>query len=206
MKHIWGLVGSAGGAGCNPEQWAIKGYLRSVALMKVRMKLAAEKTQQIVFLQPAIASKFCLQRRRHQCTHNYVTALQLMFAGNIGSAIARSFRDGTGMCNDAVFNQLRSMSLHELHFFDTIYNEAHDPAKCFRTYDIDANRSGHLGVPRVGSRIFVRGVPDSPPMLIQLMVGRNQTRGRDKRGDQEGDKMSRETDKLIHNNNNNNNR
>jgi hypothetical protein len=30
MKSIWGKVGQAGGSGGNPEEWAIKGLLRSI--------------------------------------------------------------------------------------------------------------------------------------------------------------------------------
>lgn len=31
MKSFWSAVGVVGGAGCNAEEWAVKGYLRSLA-------------------------------------------------------------------------------------------------------------------------------------------------------------------------------
>lgn len=42
MKAIWGAVGVTGGAGGNPEEWAIIGYLRSLALLEARYDLDEE--------------------------------------------------------------------------------------------------------------------------------------------------------------------
>ena len=169
MKGIWGLVGCTGGAGCNPEEWALKGFLRSLALLKVRMLLADEKLRKNVFLQPVIARKWRLVHHKHQRTNHYINALQLMFAGNIGVAVQQAFRDFNYPCKK-VIEKVRSVSLHKLHYFDAVYNVAEDPNKFFRTYVADYGRSSHLGVPRIGSRFFVTGAPRLLPMMIIMEV------------------------------------
>jgi hypothetical protein len=169
MKGIWGLVGSTGGAGCNPEEWAIKGYLRSFALVKVRMALADERTRRTVFLQPAIARKWRLVHHLHQRTIDYINALQFLCAGNIGVAIQQAFRDLDYPCKE-VIEKARSVCLHNLHYFDAVYNAFEDRKKYFRTYAADFSRSNHVGVPRIGSRVFVTGAPKLPPMMITIVV------------------------------------
>ena len=165
MKGIWGLVGVSGGSGCNPEEYAVKGFLRSLALLEFRMQLAEERSLKTRHICPK-NTKFKLFLPGD--SGKYITDLQLMFAGNIGAALARAF---STVCHDeSLIGEVRSVSLHRLHFFDALGVAGEDSSKFFRTLEADWRHINHLGVPRNGCRIYVTGATGLPSMLVTMTV------------------------------------
>jgi len=176
MKSLWGAVGAAGGSGANPEKWAVRGFLRSLSLLKHRMAISEKSRLYDIFLQPKICPQFQFPFPRNTLTltKTYIALLKYMFAGNIGVALQQAFRARECSKNEKVINQVRSMPLQQLHFFDVLRIDGEDPSKKFRTHVADTRFINHRGVPRVGSNIFVKGISGMPSLIIKMMVGISQ--------------------------------
>lgn len=175
MKSFWSAVGVVGGAGCNAEEWAVKGYLRSLALLKFRMTMEDSARANKLFLQSPICPKFHLDREINGATkEKYMAILRYMYGGNIGLAIARAFST-CGTWDEDVVASVRSVELPKLRYLEALRLAAGDPSKMFRTYFADARAARQTGgrpgrVPHVGSNFFVTGAAGHDPMLIRMQV------------------------------------
>ena len=174
MKGIWSKVGAAGGAGCAPEEYSIRGYLRTVALLKVRMALMDEKRRATVFIAPAISNKFELHQQataQSAAKDTYISVLKYMYAGNVGAAVAEAFDKGvTADWKEATIKQVHGIDLRQLQYFSRLATSRDDPSKFFRTYPADMKLLNCRGIPRSGSNIFVTGLDAMDAFLMRMMV------------------------------------
>ena len=61
MKSVWGVVSKKGGAGSNPEDWAVTGYLRNMALLPLLQATRLSKLRRSVFVKFMIADNIQVQ-------------------------------------------------------------------------------------------------------------------------------------------------
>jgi hypothetical protein len=176
MKAFWGKVGVAGGAGGNAEEWAITGFLRSLALLEVRLRIRLNKSSSLHIASLCGGFQFHSPISSSEKS-TYLGILKAMFAGNIGVYLAQAF--SRTRFDHSVRSQVRSLSLDKLQFFNTLRLTGQDPKKCYHPYHYDAAASnfsarGNLTrLPRVGSVAFVTGIDDAP-RLIRIMVSIHQ--------------------------------
>lgn len=62
MKTVYEKVGKAGGAGTDVDEWAIKGYLRDLAILPIKMELADITRRTEVFLKFIHSHRFSFHR------------------------------------------------------------------------------------------------------------------------------------------------
>jgi hypothetical protein len=176
MKAIWGAVGVTGGAGGNPEEWAIIGYLRSLALLEARYALDEENRRRGLFFQFQLCPRFQFHHpisnadsgRRRKNT--YISFLKYMYAGNVGAVLADAFHKCAPNWDEQVVAEVRSLSLWSLRFFERLCLTGEDPSKCFNTFLYDVKKPQRFGaIPRVGSNAIVEGL-NVHPLMIRIMV------------------------------------
>jgi hypothetical protein len=173
MKGIWGSVGVTGGCGGNAEEWALKGFNRSLSLLEVRLGLKDEKRNKTNFIQFELCPKFQFHHHIPEAQKNtYISFLQFMYAGDVGVVIADAFRRCAPNWDEEVVAEVRSLSLSQMHFFEKLCITGEDPAKCFNTFLHDTDKpQKHGAIPRVGANAIVTGVDDRP-LMIRIEVWR----------------------------------
>jgi hypothetical protein len=180
MKSIWGVVSKKGGAGSNPEDWAVTGYLRSMALLPLLQATRLSNLRKVIFIKFTIADNI----QFHSLPSNsslglwangsdfYYSILLSMFGGNIGTALNTAV-------NTAGYNfpgvNFRTTELKSVQYFEQLKITNSAAARYFNTYRFDWNEKGHSNRnvacrPRVGSDCQIRRKGEEAYQLIRIMV------------------------------------
>jgi hypothetical protein len=93
MKNVWSVIGKAGGSGGNPEEWAIKGVLRSVVLRPIINDLKNEIREKQIRTRCEAADRFELWDPVEDSSEcgEYSAILKYMYGGEVGTELQKSF-------------------------------------------------------------------------------------------------------------------
>ena len=162
MKEVWGKIGKLGGSGGNPEEWAIKGVLRGLALRPIINRMKDEGRMREAFFHFHVSPLFQFHNpvlsSSRKSAAEYAALLKYRFGGDFGTVLQSAF-DVYGFQVS-----VKSIAFSKLQFFHKLRIKGQAEEKCFRTYIRDSRTaaqvaSGNATVPRVGSNAIVHGLP-----------------------------------------------
>lgn len=173
MKAIWGVVSKKGGAGTNAEDWAVTGYLRSIALLPLKYAMRKAELSKKIFIKFALSNQ--IQFHDLSCSGAsaaYKTVMKCMFGGNIGTALADAVRTAGYNFQGVDF---QALPLHSFQYFEKLKLTSAADSKFFNTNRFDwrvcgRSRRNIACRPRVGSNCLFRHRQDLDDRLIRITV------------------------------------
>lgn len=173
MKAIWGVVSKKGGAGTNPEDWAVTGYLRSMALLPLKYAMRKAELRKKIFIKFTLSDQIQFHDlSTSAASAAYKSVVKCMFGGNIGTALANAIT-AAGYNFQGV--DFQALPLHSFQYFEKLKLSSAADSKYFNTYRFDwrvcgRSRRNTTCRPRVGSNCHIRHRQDPEYRLIRITV------------------------------------
>ena len=173
MKTIWGVVSKKGGAGGSAEEWAVTGYLRSLALLPILQATRLTNLRKTIFVKFTIADEIQFHTVPHsRACATYKSVLMAMFARSFGTAVEAAVQCAGYNFPGVTF---RAVPFSSLQFFEKLKLSSAAQARYFNTYGFDWRQSGKSArniscQPRLGSDCNIKKHGETEYQLIRVAV------------------------------------